>query len=167
MVQAQKNIAQQMAQIAKDVGETIKDEVNEVGKTAVSQVTGVEKISTGGGKPSDQSKKAQGQNSQQVATQIEMEKRAKQNQEELAFYRRQLQEMRQEMHQIRQEKVEKQQAEAQEDQIKQAQLQRQGPSGPIMAPGGASKRGTALIGGKGKSKKTSFEVGGAGAKHSK
>ncbi|MCJ7827633.1 hypothetical protein MUP65_00600 [Patescibacteria group bacterium] len=157
-----KKTAQQMAQLAKSVGEAVVEEGSELGRSAVKQVSGVELP------VAEKSGKGTVKNRNEASFQGTQSAQEEQHrQEQLAFYRRQIEEMKQEQGKIISQDNQEQLAKRQEEEalLHQKALANQ-PSGQVEAPGGASKRGTALRGGRGKRKK-GFELGGQAAKRSK
>ncbi len=158
-----KKVAQQVAQIVQDTGEALVKEPAEFGKTAARQAMGVEL-------PTAQKEKMpEGVSRQADAGEaIRQHQAEQQRQKELDFYRRQLDVFKQDSARLAQQQ--RRQGISQEQEaagIKQAEIVHRS-GAQVEAPGGKTKRGTALIGGRmKKSKQAGFEMGGQAAKRSR
>ncbi|HUW21672.1 MAG TPA: hypothetical protein VMW41_03290 [Candidatus Bathyarchaeia archaeon] len=138
MASLPKQIAQQIARIVKQTGEAVVKEPLEIVKTA-GQQTGLTKKEEGVERPP-----GGGPSSQQVA---KLQKKQQEDQKKLEFFRRRLRELAEETqkpHQPTPEEIEEYQKKMQAEET----AKREKEKGSITAPGGPSKRGTALIGGK-------------------
>jgi hypothetical protein len=131
MASIPKKVIQQLGQIAKQTGEAVVKEPLEVAKTAGQQIgvspeaEGVEKAQTGG--PS----------SQQLA---QVKQKQEEEKRKIAFYRRRLRELASPPRAKEPPSVESQPTEAPPEGERKKGLE------IVQAPGGSTKRGTALLG---------------------